>query len=36
MFSWALLSGELAGLASAFYQFANSIRNELSATSIPG
>jgi len=36
MFSWALPSGELGGLAGAFYQFANSIRNELTATSIPG
>ena len=36
MFSWALPSGELGGLAGAFYQFANSIRNELSATTIPG
>ena len=36
MFSWALPSGELGGLASVFYQFANSIRNELSATSVPG
>jgi DNA-binding transcriptional LysR family regulator len=34
MFSWALPSGELGGLAGTFYQFANSIRNELSATSI--
>ena len=34
MFSWALPSGELGGPAGAFYQFANSIRPELSATSI--
>jgi DNA-binding transcriptional LysR family regulator len=36
MFSWALPSGELGGLANLFYHFANSIRNELSATSVPG
>ena len=35
MFSWALPSGELGGLAGVFYQFANSIRGELTATSIP-
>jgi DNA-binding transcriptional LysR family regulator len=34
MFSWALPSGELGGISGAFYQFANSIRNELSSTSI--
>jgi len=34
MFSWALPSGELAGIAGTFYQFANSIRSELTATSI--
>jgi DNA-binding transcriptional LysR family regulator len=33
MFSWALPSGELGGLAGVFYQFANSIRGELTATS---
>jgi DNA-binding transcriptional LysR family regulator len=32
-FSWALPSGELGGIAGAFYQFANSMRDELSATS---
>jgi hypothetical protein len=31
MFSWALPSGELGG---AFYQFANSIRSELSTVSV--
>jgi DNA-binding transcriptional LysR family regulator len=36
MFSWALPSGELGGVAGEFYQFANSIRKELSATSMPG
>ena len=36
MFSWALPSGELGGLPGEFYQFANSIRSELSAASIPG
>jgi DNA-binding transcriptional LysR family regulator len=36
MFSWAIPSGEMGGLAGAFYQFANSIRNELSTTNIPG
>jgi DNA-binding transcriptional LysR family regulator len=35
MFSWAFPSGELGGIAGAFYQFANSIRSELSATSLP-
>ena len=30
MFSWALPSGELGGLPGEFYQFANSIRSELS------
>ena len=35
VFSWALPSGELGGIAGAFYQFANSIRDELSATSVP-
>ena len=34
MFSWALPSGELAGLPGDFYQFANSIRSELSAVSV--
>jgi hypothetical protein len=34
MFSWALPSGELGGLAGEFYQFANSIRSELSAVSV--
>jgi DNA-binding transcriptional LysR family regulator len=34
MFSWALSSGEVGGLPGEFYQFANSIRNELSAVSI--
>jgi len=34
MFSWALPSGELGGLAGQFYQFANSIRSELSAVSV--
>jgi hypothetical protein len=34
MFSWALLSGELGGLIGEFYQFANSIRSELSAASV--
>jgi hypothetical protein len=34
MFSWALLSGELGGLPGEFYQFANSIRSELSAVSV--
>jgi hypothetical protein len=29
--TWALASGELGGLAGQFYQFANSIRSELSA-----
>ena len=29
MFSWALSSGELGGLQGEFYQFANSIRDEL-------
>jgi DNA-binding transcriptional LysR family regulator len=33
-FSWALPSGELGGLPGQFYQFANSIRNELSAVSV--
>jgi len=33
MFSWALPSGELGGLPGKFYQFANSIRSELSAVS---
>jgi DNA-binding transcriptional LysR family regulator len=33
MFSWALPSGELGGLPGEFYQFANSIRSELSAVS---
>jgi DNA-binding transcriptional LysR family regulator len=33
MFSWALPSGELGGLAGEFYQFANSIRDELFAVS---
>jgi DNA-binding transcriptional LysR family regulator len=36
MFSWAIPSGEMGGLAGAFYQFANSIRNELSTINIPG
>ena len=34
MFSWALPSGELGGLPGEFYQFANSIRSELSAVSV--
>jgi DNA-binding transcriptional LysR family regulator len=34
MFSWALPSGELRGLPGEFYQFANSIRSELSAVSV--
>jgi len=34
MFSWALPSGELGGPAGQFYQFANSIRSELSAVSV--
>jgi DNA-binding transcriptional LysR family regulator len=34
VFSWALPSGELGGLAGEFYRFANSIRTELSAVSI--
>jgi len=34
MFSWALPSGELGGLAGEFYRFANSIRSELSAVSV--
>jgi hypothetical protein len=34
MFSWALLSGELGRLPGEFYQFANSIRSELSAVSV--
>jgi len=34
MFSWALPSGELGGLANEFYQFANSIRSQLSAVSV--
>ena len=34
MFSWALPSGELGGLPREFYQFANSIRSELSAVSV--
>jgi DNA-binding transcriptional LysR family regulator len=34
MFSGALLSGELGGLPGEFYQFANSIRSELSAVSV--
>ncbi|MEA3205252.1 MAG: LysR family transcriptional regulator, low CO2-responsive transcriptional regulator, partial [Verrucomicrobiota bacterium] len=33
-FSWALPSGELGGLLGEFYQFANSIRSELSAVSV--
>ena len=33
-FSWALPSGELGGLPGEFYQFANSIRSELSAVSV--
>jgi DNA-binding transcriptional LysR family regulator len=37
MFSWALPSGQLGGLPGEFYQFANSIRSELSAVSVrPG
>jgi DNA-binding transcriptional LysR family regulator len=31
MFSWALPSGDLGGLPGEFYQFANSIRDELFA-----
>src|ERR1700730_16912778 len=34
MFSWALTSGELGGLPGEFYQFANSIRSELSTVSV--
>ena len=34
MFSWAIASGELGGLAVEFYGFANSIRSELSAISL--
>jgi DNA-binding transcriptional LysR family regulator len=34
MFSWAIASGELGGLAAEFYRFANSIRSELSAISL--
>jgi hypothetical protein len=34
IFSWALPSGELGGLPGEFYQFANSIRSELSAVSV--
>ena len=34
MFSWALPSGELGGLPGEFYQFADSIRSELSAVSV--
>jgi hypothetical protein len=34
MFSWALPSGELGGLRGEFYQFANSIRSELSTVSV--
>jgi hypothetical protein len=34
MFSWALPSGELGGLPREFYEFANSIRSELSAVSV--
>jgi hypothetical protein len=34
MFSWALPSGELGGLPGEFYQFANSIRSELSTVSV--
>jgi DNA-binding transcriptional LysR family regulator len=33
MFSWAIPSGEIGGLAGEFYRFANSIRKELSAVS---
>jgi hypothetical protein len=36
MFSWALPSGELGRLPGEFCQFTNSIRKELSATSISG
>jgi hypothetical protein len=35
MFSWALPSGQLGGLAGAFYRFANSIPKEIYATSAP-
>ena len=34
IFSWAMASGELGGLAFEFYGFANSIRSELSAISL--
>jgi hypothetical protein len=34
MFSWALPSGELGGLPGEFYQFANSIRSDLSTVSV--
>jgi hypothetical protein len=34
MFSWALRGGEVGGLPGEFYQFANSIRSELSAVSV--
>ena len=34
MFSWTLPSGELGGLPGEFYQFANSIRSELSAVTV--
>ncbi len=34
VFSWAIPSGEIGGLAGEFYRFANSIRNELSAVSV--
>jgi DNA-binding transcriptional LysR family regulator len=34
VFSWAIPSGEIGGLAGEFYKFANLIRNELSAVSV--
>jgi DNA-binding transcriptional LysR family regulator len=34
VFSWALPSGDLGGLPGEFYQFANSMRTELSAVSV--
>jgi DNA-binding transcriptional LysR family regulator len=35
VFSWAIASGELSGLSAKFYRFANSMRSELSAISLP-
>ena len=34
VFSWAIPTGEIGGLAGEFYRFANSIRNELSAVGV--